>query len=133
MRWFWQKRETPPMEIPEDARWVCTREGRALVVPLKSNVVMMPVVKTAAITPVPVPGWVDDPYDIAPAFHVRYEDVKVGSMIDLAALKHNARMFKAQTKEALTDPKRVVRRHWHRHMQEKRRRQMIANSFLFLN
>lgn len=133
MRWFWQKRRTPLVEIPEDARYVCTREGHVLVVPPKSNVVMMPVVKSIAFAPVRITGQVEDPYDIAPAFHMRYEDVKVGTMIDLKALKQNVQMFKLQAKEVVTDPKRVMRRHWHRYMQEKKRQQMINDSFLFLN
>jgi hypothetical protein len=52
--------------------------------------------------------------------------------ISLSALKKNVRTFKFQTKEVFTDPKRVARRHWHRYMHEKRREQIMKDSFLFV-
>jgi hypothetical protein len=78
-----------------------------------------------------IPKMLRDPYDIEPAFHVRYEDVKIGPHINLKALKKNYYMFKLQAKEAATDPKRVVRRQLHKRLQEKRREQRMRDSFLF--
>lgn len=79
-----------------------------------------------AITPVP-----RDPYDIQPAFHIRYEEVKVGYTINLKALKHNVNMIKLQVREVFVDPERVARRYWHRYMVKKRTERLIEDSRLF--
>lgn len=74
-----------------------------------------------------------DPLDIEPAFHVQYEQVKIGSIVSLQALVNNIKTASLQVREAITDPKRVARRYWHRYMREQRRKQHIKDSFLFLN
>lgn len=141
MRWLpWIKKIKPapvePVEIPENARYVVTTHpsGHALVVPAPSGVIVEPVVYTAGVTPLPdIPRNGFDPYDIEPAFAVRYKEVKLGHLIDTAALRHNVRMFKLQAREVIVDPKRVVRRHLHRHLQARERKQRMRDSFLFYN
>lgn len=129
------RRKKIPVEIPENARYVVTTggprgacTGRTLVVPPESNVVIEPVQYTGRITPRPVPI---DPYNVEPAFHVRYEEVKIGHMISLKAIKHNVGVIKLQVREVFTDPKRVTRRYWHRYMVNKRREQILQDSRLF--
>lgn len=101
-----------------------------LVVPAKSDVQIMPV-QTSAGTPV-VPNWCTDPYDIEPAFRVRYEPVLVaGNMINIKAIKKNVHMVKLQAREIVVDPKRVMRRHWHKYLVEQRAKRIISDSRLF--
>lgn len=73
-----------------------------------------------------------DPYDVEPAFHVRYYQVKCGPNINLANLKKNVHTFKVQTREVVTDPKRVYRRHKQRILKRKAREQLMRDHFLFV-
>jgi hypothetical protein len=78
-----------------------------------------------------VPRVPTDPYDINPAFDMRYEQVKFGETISVKAIKYNANTFKLRVREVYTDPKRVARRHWHRYMVKKRLDRIIDDSNLF--
>lgn len=76
-----------------------------------------------------------DPYDIEPAFHVRYEEVKLSPTIDyisIKAIRNNIRMAKLQVREVFVDPKRVARRHWHHYMQNRRAERIVQDSRLFV-
>ncbi len=74
-----------------------------------------------------------DPYDIRPAFDIRYEPVVLpGGLIRLTALRKNAHIVKLQAREVVTDPKRVARRHWHKYQHEARQKRIIQDSRLFI-
>lgn len=136
MRWaFWRK---PPEEQPEEPQapewgaWVLARtdKGRYEVVfverpepeePVRSGYVIARPLRIMA-----------DPLDIAPAFHAQYEKVYTPHFINLEALRKNARTFKLQAHEIVTDPKRVIRRHTHNYLARKREERILEDSRLFI-
>jgi hypothetical protein len=134
MNWFKRIFCTPkPESVPEVPEAIQTWDLEKMKHRFEQDgfkVSLNPVNFFGRTTPVPVIK--PDPYDVRPAFDMRYEQIKIGPNISLSALKKNVRTFKFQTKEVFTDPKRVARRHWHRYMHEKRREQIMKDSFLFV-
>jgi hypothetical protein len=130
MRWrFWRKPE-PEIQVPEWGAWVLRRrdEGGYETVFVERPEPAEPISSGYVVQPRII---LSDPLDIAPAFHMRYEKVYTPNFVNLVALKRNVYTFKLQAKEVVTDPKRVARRHWHRHLIKVRQARIIEDSRLF--
>jgi hypothetical protein len=136
MRWrFWKKPEREPVGLVNPKVVVASTydlDKMKHQFEERGFTIRMEEVNTANIGHWAVRPIMADPLGIEPAFHVRYEQVKIGPIVSLQALANNVKMFKLQVREAITDPKRVARRYWHRYMQEQRRKQHIEDSFLFI-
>lgn len=132
MRWPWNRKRGQPEPAPERSGQAWDLEKMKHQFEERGFTVYMADVNEANIGHWSVTPIMADPFDIEPAFHVRYEEVKIGPIVSLQALANNAKMFKLQVREAILDPKRVARRYWHRYMKEQQRKQHIEDSFLFI-